>query len=47
MNDGDISPEPGGVKVIATSTTGVIEEYLRTHPNLNQHIEGRLVYRNS
>jgi 5'-nucleotidase len=33
-----------GTKVIATSTTGVIEEYLRNHPNLNRHIEGRLVY---
>jgi 5'-nucleotidase/UDP-sugar diphosphatase len=33
-----------GTKVIATSTTGVIEEYLRNHQNLNRHIEGRLVY---
>jgi 5'-nucleotidase/UDP-sugar diphosphatase len=36
-----------GTKVVATSTTGVIEEYLRTHPNLNRKIEGRLVYTGS
>jgi 5'-nucleotidase len=35
----------GGTKVIATSTTSVLEEYLRTHPNLNRSIEGRLVFR--
>jgi 5'-nucleotidase/UDP-sugar diphosphatase len=36
-----------GTKVVATSTTSVLEEYLRTHPNLNRHIEGRLVFRSS
>jgi 5'-nucleotidase len=44
----NITPEEltllSGTKVIATSTTGVIEEYLRTHPNLNRRIEGRFVY---
>ena len=34
-----------GTKVVATSVTGVLEEYLQTHPNLNRHIEGRLVFR--
>jgi 5'-nucleotidase / UDP-sugar diphosphatase len=34
-----------GEKVVATSTTSVLEEYLRAHPNLNSHIEGRLVFR--
>jgi 5'-nucleotidase len=47
----NINPEEletlGGVKVVATSTVGVIEEYLRTHPNLNRCIEGRLVFRSS
>jgi 5'-nucleotidase len=33
-----------GTKVMATSVTGVLEEYLRAHPNLNRHIEGRLVF---
>jgi 5'-nucleotidase len=36
-----------GTKVMATSVTGVLEEYLQTHPNLNRHIEGRLVFRPS
>ena len=36
-----------GTKVVATSVTGVLEEYLQTHPNLNRHIEGRLVFRSS
>jgi 5'-nucleotidase len=35
----------GGTKIAATSTTSVLEEYLRAHPNLNRHIEGRLVFR--
>lgn len=34
----------GGTKVVATSTTSVLEEYLRSHPNLNRQIEGRLVF---
>ena len=33
-----------GTKVVATSVTSVLEEYLQAHPNLNRHIEGRLVY---
>jgi 5'-nucleotidase/UDP-sugar diphosphatase len=36
-----------GFKVVATSTTNVIEEYLRAHPNLTSRIEGRLVFRAS
>jgi len=44
----DISREAlitgGASKMVATSTTGVIEEYLRTHPNLSRRVEGRLVY---
>jgi 5'-nucleotidase/UDP-sugar diphosphatase len=36
-----------GLKVVATSTTNVIEEYLRAHPNLTSRIEGRLVFRAS
>jgi 5'-nucleotidase len=47
----NISPEEltwrGGFKVIATSITNVIEEYLRAHPNLTSRIEGRLVFRAS
>jgi hypothetical protein len=35
----------GGIKVVATSVTSVLEEYLRSHPNLNRYIEGRLVFR--
>ena len=35
----------GGTKVVATSTTSALEEYLRAHPNLNRSIEGRLVFR--
>ena len=34
----------GPSKTVATSTTGVLEEYLRMHPNLSRRIEGRLVY---
>ncbi|MHB8051700.1 MAG: bifunctional metallophosphatase/5'-nucleotidase [Methanoregula sp.] len=34
----------GGTKVVATSVTSILEEYLRVHPNLNRHIEGRLVF---
>ena len=45
----NIAPEElawrGGFKVIATSTTNVIEEYLRAHPNLTSRIEGRLGFR--
>jgi 5'-nucleotidase/UDP-sugar diphosphatase len=33
-----------GTKVIATSATGVLEEYLRMHPNISSRVEGRLVY---
>jgi hypothetical protein len=29
---------------VATSVTSILEEYLRVHPNLNRHIEGRLVF---
>jgi 5'-nucleotidase/UDP-sugar diphosphatase len=36
-----------GFKVVATSTTNVIEEYLRAHPNLTSRLEGRLVFRAS
>ena len=36
-----------GLKVVATSTSNVIEEYLRAHPNLTSRIEGRLVFRAS
>jgi len=36
-----------GTKVAATSVTGVLEEYLQSHPNLNRHNEGRLVFRAS
>jgi 5'-nucleotidase len=47
----DITPEEltrlAGLKVVATSTTNVIEEYLRAHPNLTSRIEGRLVFRAS
>jgi 5'-nucleotidase / UDP-sugar diphosphatase len=32
-------------QVIATSARDVVEEYLRTHQNLNSQIEGRLQYR--
>ena len=34
-----------GTKVAATSGNAVLEEYLRTHPNLSRETEGRLVYR--
>jgi 5'-nucleotidase len=34
----------GPSKTVATSTTGVLEEYLRMHPNLSRRVEGRLVY---
>jgi 5'-nucleotidase / UDP-sugar diphosphatase len=37
----------GGTKIVATSTTSILEEYLRTHPNLTSRIEGRLVFRTS
>ena len=37
----------GGTKVVATSVTGVLEEYLRAHPNLTSRIEGRLVFHSS
>lgn len=33
-----------GTKVVATSATGVLEEYLRAHPGLERRVEGRLVY---
>lgn len=35
----------GGTRIVATSTISVLEEYLRSHPNLNRRIEGRLVFR--
>jgi 5'-nucleotidase / UDP-sugar diphosphatase len=45
----NISPEEltaiAGTKVAATSGNAVLEEYFRTHTNLNRQIEGRLVYR--
>lgn len=34
----------GPSKTIATSTYAVLEEYLRSHPNLSAQVEGRLVY---
>jgi 5'-nucleotidase/UDP-sugar diphosphatase len=44
----DITPEDlvmgGPAKTIATSTTSVLEEYLRINPNLSRKVEGRLVY---
>jgi 5'-nucleotidase / UDP-sugar diphosphatase len=47
----NLSPEGltllAGTKIVATSVTGVLEEYLQSHPNLNRHIEGRLVFRSS
>jgi 5'-nucleotidase len=47
----NITPEElaqiGGSKVVATSTTNVLEEYLRARPNLTSCIEGRLVFRAS
>lgn len=33
-----------GAKVVATSGNAVLEEYLRTHPNLDRQVERRLVY---
>lgn len=45
----NIAPEElttlSGTRVVATSTTSVLEEYLRSHPNLNRTVEGRLVFR--
>jgi 5'-nucleotidase len=35
----------GGTKVVATSVTSVLEEYLRANPNLSRRVEGRLVFR--
>jgi 5'-nucleotidase len=47
----DLTPDElthiGGTKVVATSVTGVLEEYLRAHPNLTSRIEGRLVFQAS
>jgi 5'-nucleotidase / UDP-sugar diphosphatase len=37
----------GELKVVATSITNVLEEYLRAHPNLTSRIEGRLMFRTS
>lgn len=34
-------------KVIATSTYQVIEEWLRTHPNVTRKIKGRIIYKQS
>lgn len=34
----------GGTKIIATSATGALEEYLRVHPNLNSRLEGRIKF---
>jgi len=36
-----------GTRVIATSATGVLEEYLQVHPNISSRVEGRLVYLNT
>ncbi len=36
-----------GTRVIATSATGVLEEYLQVHPNISSRVEGRLVYLNA
>ena len=35
----------GPGKVVSTSDYDVIEEWLRTHPNVNKEVEGRLVYK--
>jgi 5'-nucleotidase/UDP-sugar diphosphatase len=44
----DITPEElaagGPSKTVSTSTISVLEEYLRTHPNISRKVEGRLVY---
>jgi hypothetical protein len=34
-----------GSQVISTSARDVLEEYLRSHQNLNGAVEGRLQYR--
>ncbi len=34
----------GPFKTVATSTTAVLEEYLRIHPNLSRRVEGRIVF---
>jgi 5'-nucleotidase/UDP-sugar diphosphatase len=36
--------ESPGAKVVATSAQQVLEEYLRTHQNMNRCVEARLVY---
>jgi 5'-nucleotidase len=36
--------ESGKTKVVSTSAQEVLEEYLRTHQNINRKVEGRLVY---
>ncbi|MCK9593034.1 MAG: 5'-nucleotidase C-terminal domain-containing protein [Methanoregula sp.] len=44
----NITPEDlvvgGPSKTVATSTTAVLEEYLRINPNLSRRVEGRLMY---
>ena len=35
----------GYPKVVTTSAYGVLEEWLRHHPNITRKIEGRLVYK--
>jgi len=34
-----------GPLVVSTSTRDLLEEYLRSHQNLNSTVEGRLVYK--
>ena len=36
----------GPGSVVSTSDYDVIEEWLRTHPNVNEEVEGRLVFKN-
>jgi 5'-nucleotidase / UDP-sugar diphosphatase len=38
--------QKGPVKVITTSAQQVLEEYFRSHQNINGKIEGRLIYQN-
>lgn len=42
---GDRLVSSGKTKVVTTSARDILEEYFRTHQNLNSVIEGRMVYR--
>jgi 5'-nucleotidase/UDP-sugar diphosphatase len=44
ISDADLTAL-AGPQVVTTSVRDVIEEYLRSHQNLNSQIEGRLVYK--